>query len=477
MTPADLRSILEEYQDGVLARVTEALTTSQADRSGARDQQDSTNRRERRRRRRRARSDSSEDSRSSAADEGGEEAAGATPVPLPPVIQSPDDRFASVLDFKTYRLKNRRVTYGVAQARRMGRTTRNMKHSFGGYPPFSGKEPLKVFSWLRKLVKACDDNGISEGMAVYAVPHFLTGDAETRYTRVLPDAGSQPGGAALTSFPEVVNWFLTTYAEPHALALAQDRFSRATLELTESVEAFSVRLRGLSELCGNIHTEGTMKQQFIQGLPEYLRTDAYVYNTLVCTYQQLVTYAAEKYQAVRDVAKLAQAVGEVQMGSHGLRRHRTHSPPRPPTGPSPALVVAEEASKTTPEEPLAKGGPSRTPWASMGHAPRFLGGRIGDGRRNPRCYLCWEEGHMAYGCPLLSEGQREAVKRARDAFLSATNTSRASRDRQAYNKQVRVALVQSLSQGIDDSDDELDRVGPRGPAEDKPKPDQAAGEA
>ena len=56
-----------------------------------------------------------------------------------------------------------------------------MKHSFGGFLPFSGEHPLNVFSWLRKLVKACNDNDVSEGMALYAIPHFLSGDAELRY--------------------------------------------------------------------------------------------------------------------------------------------------------------------------------------------------------------------------------------------------------------------------------------------------------
>jgi len=67
---------------------------------------------------------------------------------------------------------------------------------------------------------------------------------------------------------------LSTYAEPHALGLAQDKFSRAALVDNEGVDAFAARLRSLAELCGNIHSEGTMKQQLIQGLPENLRTDA-----------------------------------------------------------------------------------------------------------------------------------------------------------------------------------------------------------
>jgi len=117
----------------------------------------------------------------------------------------------------------------------MGRTTKNMKHSFGGFPPFSGKDPLKVFSWLRKLVKACNDNDVSEGMALYAVPHFLSGDEELRCTRELPDSGTALGVARITSYPVAVNWFLQTYAEPHTLALAQDTFIRAIIEPDETL--------------------------------------------------------------------------------------------------------------------------------------------------------------------------------------------------------------------------------------------------
>jgi len=81
----------------------------------------------------------------------------------------------------------------------MGRTTKTLKHSFGGFPPFSGKDPLKVFSWLRRLVQACDDNDVTEGMALNAISHFLSGDAELRYTRELPDSGSAMGVSSITS--------------------------------------------------------------------------------------------------------------------------------------------------------------------------------------------------------------------------------------------------------------------------------------
>lgn len=109
-------------------------------------------------------------------------------------------------------------------------------------------------------MKASNVNGVSEGMALYAIPHFLLGDAELRYTRVLPDSTSAAGGASMTGYPEATTWFPEIYAEPHALALAQEKFSRASKEPDETIEAFALRLRALTELCSSIHSEGTMKQ-------------------------------------------------------------------------------------------------------------------------------------------------------------------------------------------------------------------------
>jgi len=145
------------------------------------------------------------------------------------VLKCPDDRFAGVLDYRSYRLRTRHSTYGASQARKMGRTAKSMKISFGGTPMFNGKEPLKVFSWLRKFVKACDDNDVSEGMGLCLIPNFLAVDAEARFTRKLPGSDIGGGQGFLESFPAAVNRLLSTYAKPHALGLAQDKFSQATL--------------------------------------------------------------------------------------------------------------------------------------------------------------------------------------------------------------------------------------------------------
>jgi len=40
------------------------------------------------------------------------------------VLECPNGRFAGVLDYRSYRLRNRHLTYGASQARKMGRRPR-----------------------------------------------------------------------------------------------------------------------------------------------------------------------------------------------------------------------------------------------------------------------------------------------------------------------------------------------------------------
>jgi len=249
------------------------------------------------------------------------------------VLEYPDDCFASVLDYRSYRLRNRHSTYGASQARKMGRTAKNMTCSFGGTPMFNGMEPLKVFSWLQKFIKACEDNDVSEGMVLYLIPSFLAGDAVTQFTRNVPGSDIAGGRGSLGSFPAAVKSLLSTYAEPNSLGLAQKKLSRAALGDNEGVGAFSARLRSLSELCGNIHYEGSIKKQLIQGLPEYLRADAFVYNLAQRSYQQLSAYVAGKYRAAKDIMALAirgspggsSRKGQTSTGLRGLSINQLYS--------------------------------------------------------------------------------------------------------------------------------------------------------
>lgn len=68
---------------------------------------------------------------------------------------------------------------------------------------------------------------------------------------------------------------------------------------------------------------------------------------------------------------------------------------------------------------------------------------------------------MAQQCSVLTDGQRQAVLKARESFMAATRGRSQSTgvkpqaDRQ-FHRQMRVAMVQALCEGINLSDDEMD---------------------
>jgi len=161
-------------------------------------------------------------------------------------------------------------------------------------------------------------------MGLYIIPNFFSGDAKASLTRNVPGSGIGGERGSLGSFFAAVNWFLSTYAKPHALELAQDTFCRAALVNKEGVNAFAAHLRSLAKLRGNILFEGTIMQQRIQGPTVYVRANAVSYNKEQRSYQQLLTYVARNYRAAKDVMALS------YRGCHGgsLWKGQTSRGPR-----------------------------------------------------------------------------------------------------------------------------------------------------
>lgn len=181
--------------------------TSQPPGSGAgtsKEHARSSHRRRRRHYRRRRDSSGSSSSSSSGTDSSGERYETPPRRHLVecsfPAHQVGDATLNKVTDWGNYRLENQDQTYTRKMAKKMASLNRRMQPSFGGHPKFSGKKPALIFAFLRRFVKACNANDISEGKALYRMVNFMTGEAEQRFAQVLPDSAGHVLGRTVGKF-------------------------------------------------------------------------------------------------------------------------------------------------------------------------------------------------------------------------------------------------------------------------------------
>jgi len=77
-----------------------------------------------------------------------------------------------MFDCETFALDNKSVAYTRHQAITLGRRKKEVAQSFGVNDEWDGSPPAKVFQFLRKCSKACDDNNISKGSAFSILQDF-----------------------------------------------------------------------------------------------------------------------------------------------------------------------------------------------------------------------------------------------------------------------------------------------------------------
>jgi len=223
---------------------------------------------------------------------------------------------------------------------------------------FDGTKPAELFSFLRRLVRACNDSNVWEGKALYLLGSFLTAAAATRTNKILPDTAGHIPGRTVASFPEAVHWLLFNYADSITLNQAFSDVNRASLRTHEVPDAFAARLQDLGEACGNVCGEDRLKMSFIQGLPKPLQVGAQQYNLQFTerTLQQLASFTQGKHEQVWALQRLQPAPLKMYLARPSGR-----------TGPkTQVLAVGESSSQAggslegwrgfvTPSTPLSPG--------------------------------------------------------------------------------------------------------------------------
>jgi len=193
----------------------------------------------------------------------------ATPMPptwvVPPEIVVNHPYYQIVFDCETYALDNKSVLYTRRQARALGRREKDVAQSFGIHDECDGSPPAKVFQFLRKFAKACDDNGISEGGALYIFQDFTKKPLKSEVLMVMPTrrAGNP---CEDTSYLELINWKLRRHVDEASVATLVETLNVWVQREDLDELSFAERLRRLHTECGFMYGEGALKGRFVEGV-------------------------------------------------------------------------------------------------------------------------------------------------------------------------------------------------------------------
>lgn len=87
--------------------------------------------------------------------------------------------------------------------------------------------------------------------------------------------GGRPG--EVSSYLEMVNWLLRTYAPENNLHAQEAEFSSSSQDVDEEENAFYSRLREIHAKCGYIQTGLQLMARFVQALRWEVRVDVIPY--------------------------------------------------------------------------------------------------------------------------------------------------------------------------------------------------------
>ena len=345
-----------------------------------------------------------------------------------------DTRFATVVNYRRYRLKNR----DQSQGRRVSsKTARNSRKILKNLPceKFEGDPPLNIINFLSEVKQQFNNNNISEGSAFLILKDLLAGDCRDEYVEHIQMGETEL--ESISSWPEAVQFLLTRYCKNVYLTTALDEWDSLKQLPVESIESYYKRLRKAASACGSIFNTITFITRFIKGLlpgiqPSVMsKHETKPFQTLgdaisaaihaENTYREATkkapstTYASERTRPVftRNKARSANAISIIQRDDAATPAHHhtvtdselydddaetgtstrnaygvpgSSSPSCPPTLQQDTLAAIVPHPAQSRGNPLARSSASQQPgW-----------------RDNSKiiCHTCFDHGHISPNCPL-----------------------------------------------------------------------------
>ncbi|GAB0490967.1 hypothetical protein MMPV_002209 [Pyropia vietnamensis] len=135
------------------------------------------------------------------------------------VIRVTNRRFKRLLNYRTYFLADRRLEYTRRQVAKASKVSKGLDGPFAGQAPFTGEDPLAVFTFLSTFKRACDAAGVRHGQAITLLGFRLAGAAKRSFASATSTLAAR-SRYAIRTYGDAVNWLLQRYATPDLLNAA-----------------------------------------------------------------------------------------------------------------------------------------------------------------------------------------------------------------------------------------------------------------
>jgi len=212
---------------------------------------------------------------------------------VPPKIVVNHPYYRVMFDCETYALDNKSVAYTRRHARTLGRRKKAVAQSFGVNDEWDGFPPAKVFQFLRKFAKACDDNNISKGEAFHIPQDFTKEPLKSEVIMVMPTRRAVNPGE-VTTYLELINWMIRRHVDEASVATLVGTLKVAVQRDDEDELSFAERLRCPNTECGFMYGDGALKGRFVEGVHRAARATLRGRNTPGMTMAELARVAHTK---------------------------------------------------------------------------------------------------------------------------------------------------------------------------------------
>lgn len=166
------------------------------------------------------------------------------------VLRSVSPAFGEAVDYRTYRLRLRSPLYDGCVARRMGKWQKDLDVAMKSRY-FTPAEAITILPFLQTFKRECDVLRIHEGAAMWLLPTYLRDPAKATLQSRMARRGTKAPGS-LTTYSQVINNLLGTYAADDIVAMAEAEVTRCVQgDRMTSVE-FEALLWKKALKCGSV---------------------------------------------------------------------------------------------------------------------------------------------------------------------------------------------------------------------------------